>query len=221
MIVDYSILFYRFYRALIAKLPDMDKYFMLKKIHEKLTGVAVDLNRSKFTLAADLGISFRKQIYPKYKKNRVYDAKLKKLYFDVLELFMQNGVNVLMYESLEADDICYLYGQKYQNAIIVSEDSDMDQVTMYGNKLYYPFKNCFYTGDGELSLFLKIMLGCGSDSIPRCVKPGVGKVTLTDLFYDVEKYEYEYVSSFKQLTLNCILCDFKEIDYSQFKFQIP
>jgi len=233
MIADYSILFYRFYYQLIKKSARISATYIGSAINEKLSALNFELlyhsdvnweiNYGKIILAADLGTSFRKKIFPDYKGNRLKkDIKLKKLYFNTLKNLSEiHNYEVFMYYGLEADDICYLYSIKKDNSIVISEDSDMHQVTLYNNtKLYLPFKKMFYSGEPGLSLTKKILLGDKSDNIPRCARPKIGPKKIEQVYYTDNINIDDLIGDHKQFELNTFLCDFSKVDYSQFKFNI-
>lgn len=223
-IIDYSILFYRFWHMLESK-KELDTNSSIEKfIIEKIEGLKFELNCYDVILAADKGMSFRKKFYRSYKGNRLNkDKELKKLYWSVFNNLQSKKV---LCEGLEADDLCYIYAyeqNKNGGVIVVSSDSDMHQVTLLNKvELYCPFKRLFYKGDAYLSLAEKIYLGDAKDNVKRCVGRGCGPKTLRSLYHKYKGRLKEqlidiYGINEKVFQLNKRLLIFNYSTYKQFK----
>ena len=222
-IVDYSIIFYRFYHQMINRDYDINNLHEL--IVDKINGLSLKTGAMDMYLAGDLGASFRQRIYKGYKGNRLEKSKeLKKLYFKGIAE-MSQIYQFYTCRGLEADDICYLFAKKYPGSVVISEDSDMHQVKLLPNtELYLPFSGRFYSGAPTISLWTKVLLGDTSDNIPRCVGGGCGPQSVLSAFnkhtnplgYLKSKYGIDE----KALKRNKRLVIFSENDYSKFKLKL-
>lgn len=220
VIIDYSILFYRFHYK--VKPEELQQC-----IKDKVDMLCFELQDYDVALTVDFGESFRKKLYPQYKANRPDKTAIKKSYYRLLDLLDYKHYYC---DGLEADDLCYILAIEHydKEPIIVSEDQDMHQIIRDDIRLYKPFQKTFYTGDWFADVEEKIFLGDTSDNIPRSAGYGLGPKTFKLI---VEKAESDsdklfdmihlaYPCNINQYDLNVKLIEFnydQYLDYPKFE----
>lgn len=138
----------------------------VQKQISKIVRLISEDNRVVSVVVAVDSKSFRHDIEPFYKSGRVG------LPFDKSEILPYIQYRKIQYEGLEADDIIYLYSEKYNDVIIVSEDKDMYQCVKGTTVLYKYKKNKLLDEsniDWKYELIIKILYGDSSDNIPKVI----------------------------------------------------
>jgi len=159
----------------------------------KIFHIIQKLEPTKVVLAFDTKGSWRYDIYDEYKANRkkvTGKNPLNKEAFmvalnDMIETFQELFTNIytILGAECEGDDIIgvltnYVFTGENEKVIVVSGDTDMNQLTAKPNvRQYNPLKNEFYNViNPELELAIKILSGDSSDNI-KPIKRGVGVKT--------------------------------------------
>jgi DNA polymerase-1 len=162
----------------------------------QLSQLAVRFDYPKFLFAWDSERSYRRDVYPDYKrKDRSPDPKMEKLLgmckpqFHIIRtsvLPLLGFRNIFLQTGLEADDIIAKIVMSYKGEfIIVSSDNDLYQllnkrVRMYDirNKQNYTdenFINEWGVVSPEVWATVKSIAGCDGDKVPGL--PGIGYAT--------------------------------------------
>ncbi len=120
--------------------------------------------------------SWRKDVFPFYKSNRKYDG-LEEYFFHVnnflIELEENFPFKILRLKGLESDDIITIFVLHKNNEINVigSNDSDLYQLMLYPNTIYYNLKQkrLFELSKEEIkeNVLLKLLKGDPGDGIPN------------------------------------------------------
>lgn len=199
ILVDFSNLVYRslFSSVAINKgASTSDQYggLMIHILLQSIEFVKNNYNQyGEVVLCIDSHITWRSDIYPKYKRNRVKDSKINwpefskffaNLLNDLKDCFSYHMFKV---DNVEADDIIYHLAvhNPLENHLIVSEDKDFIQLLKYSNiKLYRPIKKEFVVEkDIDKYVLHHICLGDKSDNIPTIMD----NIKLSDNFIEFLK----------------------------------
>ena len=115
--------------------------------------------------------NFRKAVYPEYKCDRRKSGR-RPLLFDALRTHLCDNFSVVMYPSLEADDVLGILATELDDAVMVSCDKDL--LTVPG-RLYNP-NRCELTetdvATADLRHLAQTLAGDAVDHYPGC--PGIG-----------------------------------------------
>jgi len=172
---------------------------------------------------------WRNEIFPKYKENRVKeDGFMGGPFFKMVyeeDLFLQGGAKmILKHPKLEADD-CIALSVKYLidkypqcHIYIITSDKDYLQLNAHNVDLYnLSYKNIAEkkssTGDSQLDLEIKFIMGDKSDNIPS-VFPKCGPITALKCIEDAEFFKKKMNNNpeyYAQYELNKKLVDFDNI----------
>lgn len=182
ILVDFSNLVYRSLFSSIAinkGASTSDQYggLMLHMLLQSIEFVKNSYNEyGEVVLCIDSPVTWRSDIYPMYKRNRVKDPKID---WQEFSKFFANLLNDLKHcfsyymfrvDNVEADDIIYHLAvhNPQESHLIVSEDKDFIQLLKYPNiKLYRPVKKEFVVSEDVNKYMLHhICLGDKADNIP-------------------------------------------------------
>lgn len=178
--------------------------------------------------------SFRKEIYPEYKAQRKLAKKSYKVYnlkdyvvdvlFNELNICQEYGYKIIKVTGAEGDDViaCSLMNfNDYMCRILFASDHDflqlenVNQFDLRGNKVEQKltFKGEQIVLTPNQVLFMKLILGDGSDGIPG-IGYKIGPVKAYKFYNDKEKFKTflkEHQDAAKQFMLNKKLISFKEM----------
>lgn len=116
------------------------------------------------------GDSFRKELYPTYKQNRV--GMRKPLAFSRVREMAEGTWYCLSKPNLEADDVMGILATKNPECVIVSQDKDMKTVPC---KLYRDGELVTITQEeADYNWMFQTLTGDATDGYPGC--PGIGAV---------------------------------------------
>jgi len=167
---DLSIFIYGHYHVQVGKLKrELDCKDLANKIENQIMNIAMQFQESNIVksivLCAD-SRSFRNDIWMGYKMGR------KSLPFDKQEVIQYLTLKVLQWDGLEADDLMYIYADKYPHTVMVTEDKDMLQAVK-DETLMYKYKSGKLLAaddvDYKFEALKKVLYGCPSDSIPEAI----------------------------------------------------
>lgn len=149
-------------------------------------------------LALDSPDIFRKDFLSSYKSNRT-----EKKNFDKGEIhnILMDKFYCIEYNHLEADDIAYIYCQKYPETVLVSNDNDYLLMLGGGRKLYKYRQDKFIQLDDKQLLaeqLLKVMDGCDGDCIPKSKLKRIGKSFVSKF---IDKYGLNLIQSLMRMKL--------------------
>jgi len=186
LLIDYNNLFYRiFYKVLYSegKTKKIDYVALEKDIKESILNSILLLSSKfksdKIICAVDTDTNWREGTFDGYKGTRSktddIDWKTVLGWLDThTEIFKGLGIQKLMIDDCEADDIIAIISKHdKENIIIVSNDDDFSQLLVFDNvKLYQPNKQQFKERtDISKNLIYKIILGDRGDGIPNIKNP--------------------------------------------------
>lgn len=180
VLVDASQLTYACSSVLHTKgLPDKLEDLVIRSIDKQIFDVTKGSQEYLPIVVFDSRPSFRLQIYPQYKGNRP-NAPID---WGIIEASISEHYLHVKHPLLEADDLIYLISKICfsfgSHSIIVSSDSDMQQVVDMCNSLQYcPRKKDYISYPTQYDWINKVFLGDVSDNIPRILPKGVGPKTL-------------------------------------------
>lgn len=192
LIFDGNNLVYRtLHTAIYQSREDNDKFYFWRHIFmNSLLTTIHKFQPNKVVVAFDARRSWRYNIFPEYKNKRKLSRSKSFVDFDkfypILNSFKEDfektftPIHVVEVESAEADDvIAVLVKDKFSknDIIIVSSDTDMNQLLMYDNiKQFDPIKKKMINVLNPIkSLDVKILAGDTGDCIPP-IRKGIGKV---------------------------------------------
>ena len=200
-----------------------------KTFIEKLKEIPKKLKLKDFKLFASLDCPrkdiWRNSLFDKYKENRKYDDTFMggpffKLGKDILK---ELNIPILYHKHLEADDCnaltCrYITSQiKDSNVFIIANDMDYLQLASENVKIInLKYKDLTtskkWSGDAEMDLFCKIVIGDKSDDIPPLFKK-CGPKTAIKYFNDRDSFnkQLKIEDAYERYEKNKKLVDFKEI----------
>ena len=182
LILDGSNLMQRAYWASTTMQEHLDPPFIFLRM---LQSYVKQFKPTEIIACWDLrsGINERKQEFSEYKAQRQYQDDVYKRFGLLKEITGYLGVKHIFPLNREADDIIYwLATQKSYNAVVVSQDSDIQQIVNEypGVKVYDPAKKQFIDTDylqkkygvmrGKELLAWKTIKGDKADNVP-----GIGK----------------------------------------------
>lgn len=182
LILDGSNVMQRAYWASTTTNTHMDPPFLFLRM---LQSYVKQFKPTEIIACWDLrsGVNERKQEFGEYKSQRTYQGEVYKRFSLLKEITEYLGVRHMFPLNREADDIIYyLATQKSISAIVVSQDSDIQQIVEEypGVKVYDPAKKRFITPEflekkygvkrGKELLAWKTIKGDKADNIP-----GIGK----------------------------------------------
>lgn len=213
IVFDTSILLHSHYHVLKKQFDKVNPDEFYKRIMSTVDATLFELTRKKLsigelTFCVD-SRSFRYDIFPNYKGSRPDKKDLENL-FDIMIERLSKKFTCIKNDKLEADDIAYLFSRKHDNCILVSEDNDYLQMIDKSRNvfMYKPFKRKLIQDcDNYYESLEKLLLGCSSDSIPKCLVGRVGKKILKthyDSVIDEENIFKSLIESLSQknITLN-------------------
>jgi 5'-3' exonuclease len=214
-----SIFVDKFKKLFVENLELIPKKLKINKKSKPILIVGKDCKRENI---------WRKELFPKYKDNRVYDNFKGGPFFRMAyeeELFQQGGAQaILKHSRLEADD-CIAISVKYLltkypecQIYIITSDKDYLQLSAPNVHLYnLAFKNIVEnkssTGNPEDDVQIKIIMGDTSDNIPS-VFPKCGFKTAQKCIQDPEfftKKMSQNAEYYAQLELNKKIIHFDNI----------
>ena len=180
VLVDASQLTYACSNVIATKgLTDNLEDLVVRSIDKQIFDVTQGSQDYLPIIVFDSRPSFRLQIYPHYKGNRPQVS----IDWSLIEKNISEHYLHLKYPLLEADDLIYLVSKvvlaAYSRTIIISSDSDMQQVVDKCNsEQYCPRTRKYKQYDSKYLWEDKVFLGDVSDNIPRILPKGVGPKTL-------------------------------------------
>lgn len=192
LIFDFYNIMYRSVFATVAESPEDNETFYLTRhnVLASIFGTIIKLNPANVIFAIDSKNSWRYQVYPEYKQNRKerdtfvdIDLMLTVMneFVDDMKTLFSNMMFVKV-PKCEGDDIIGVLAHKiisaHTDVIIVSSDSDMNQLLALPNVRQYSPKNKEFVNCINPKAFLeaKIIAGDTSDNI-KGIKPRVGPKT--------------------------------------------
>jgi len=235
-------IFYRYYALIgwwkLAKPDDVlgdpfeNEEFVekfIKTFKDKLNEIPKKLKIKNYNIYAALdcprGKIWRNSLYNKYKENRVYDDSfMGGPFFELgINLLKELKIPILKHPKLEADD-CNALFTKYikfkepdSKIYIIANDMDYLQINCEQvNIINLKYKNISeskkWTGNCELDLFCKIVIGDKSDDIPPLFKK-CGPKTAINYFNNKEEFvkKLQKENVYDQYLRNKKLVDFNEI----------
>jgi 5'-3' exonuclease len=172
---------------------------------------------------------WRNEFYKEYKATRINDVVKVGAgpFFNIAydeNLFIENGINHILYHNrLEADD-CIALATKYilnkypeSNINIITSDKDYLQLVEPRVKLFnLSFQNLAElkssNNNPDYDLFCKIVMGDNSDNI-KSIFPKCGPITALKYYHNKELFQNKlvYHNAFDAYELNRKLIDFNEI----------
>lgn len=130
----------------------------------------------KVIIVGDCGLSWRKEIYPAYKANRVKDTRDWEEIGTILHTLkdcVKQKLPFLEYETLEADDIIGWFARETKKPLLIIS-SDQDFLQLQTNELVKQYSTIqgkwITTKDPREALLEKILRGDSSDNIPSITK---------------------------------------------------
>lgn len=196
IIVDYSNVMHRCIHASESVLQNLMKSMddfstddnSIYKIYKRLVFVEIMSFVEKFSpdriiIAIDSKNVWRKSIYPEYKAHRQKQRDDSAIDFDeffpIANAYLEELKTLLssfyfiQVDKTEADDIIAILARKFEknneDVVVVSTDSDLDQLCSSNISRYSPTKREFINvDDPKKELALKLIYGdSGSDNIPN------------------------------------------------------
>lgn len=182
LILDGSNLMQRAYWAASTTTGHMDPPFLFLRM---LQSYVKQFNPNQIIACWDLrsGVNERKQEFGNYKSQRTYQGDVYKRFSLLKEITEYLGIRHMFPLNREADDIIYyLATQKSVSAVVVSQDSDIQQIVEEypGIRVYDPAKKQFIDSAflekkygvkrGKELLAWKVIKGDKADNVP-----GIGK----------------------------------------------
>jgi len=196
IVFDTSILIHRNYHSLKKKTKNITANMLYNRIVESIASTLLRVSSNhKFIIGHTVmcldSDSFRYQIYPGYKagRNKNRSGQLSRLLPQIYEK-LEEEYDCIKHDGLEADDLCYLFSEKYGNCVLISEDGDFLQMANLKNKVfvYQPFKRrLMEDSDRYFEALEKLLIGCTSDKIPKAYT-GVLGVTKLKKYYEEAKH---------------------------------
>jgi 5'-3' exonuclease len=209
----------KFKKIFIENLQQIPKKLNIDKNISPILFVGKDCKRENI---------WRNEFFPQYKANRIHDGFMGGPFFKMAyeeELFCKGGAKSILYhEKLEADD-CIAISVKHLlkkypecNIYIITSDRDYLQLNSHNVHLYnLAFKNIAEnkssTGNAEIDLEIKIIMGDISDNIPS-VFPKCGPKTAQKCVADPEYFKKKMANNsdyYKQYELNKKIVNFNNI----------
>jgi 5'-3' exonuclease len=203
----------KFKKTFVAKLKEIPKRLKIKE-YKLLAGL--DCPREDI---------WRNSYYEKYKENRIYDDTFMGGPFFKLgkNILKELDIPMLYHNKLEADD-CNALTCKYilsqnPNALIYIIANDMDYLQLASDKvkiINLKYKDLTtskkWSGNAELDLFCKIIIGDKSDDIPQIFKK-CGLKTAIKYFENKELFHKQLKdeNAYEKYNKNKKLIDFNEI----------
>lgn len=200
-----------------------------KTFTEKLKEIPKKLKVKEYKLLAGLDCPrqdiWRNNFYEKYKVNRVYDDTFMGGPFFELgkNILKELDIPILYHNKLEADDCnaltCkYILSQNKDNLVyIIANDMDYLQLASDNVKIInLQYKDLTtskkWSGNAELDLFCKIVIGDKSDDIPPIFKK-CGPKTAIKYFNNQEQFhkQLKEENAYEKYNKNKKLIDFNEI----------
>lgn len=197
LLVDYLNLSFRFKHAGVFDFGE--------EILSTMRSLARSYKCGRIIVAADKGASsYRRGIYPEYKGNRVKEDQTEKEkqdfiefiqgYEEALALAEEEGLTVLRYKGVEADDIiAYIAKHRdklgFNNIWIVSSDKDLDLLLTdkihrwsYVTRKDYTLADWHYDFSQEDYIGYKCLVGDTGDNVPGVA--GIGPKRATTLLQE-------------------------------------
>tara|TARA_A100001011_G_scaffold400267_1_gene513676 strand:+ start:2145 stop:2936 length:792 start_codon:yes stop_codon:yes gene_type:complete len=200
-----------------------------KTFTEKLKEIPKKLKVKEYKLLAGLDCPrqdiWRNNFYEKYKENRVYDDTfMGGPFFELGKKILEElKIPILYHNKLEADDCnaltCkYILSQNPDNLVyIIANDMDYLQLACDRVKIInLQYKDLTtskkWSGNAELDLFCKIVIGDKSDDIPPIFKR-CGPKTAIKCFNNPEEFHklLKEENAYEKYNKNKTLIDFNEI----------
>lgn len=192
LIFDAHNLAYRtLFSAIFTNQEDNNKFYFWRYLFlNSLFTTIQEFNPNKVILAYDSKPSWRYKVYSDYKANRK-EARERTIidfdkFFPIFDVFREQIKNTftkiytLNVENSEADDIIAILCRdvfKDDDCVIISSDSDINQLITSRIRQYDPIKKKFVECiNPKKNLDIKILTGDKSDNIPP-VKKKIGIVT--------------------------------------------
>lgn len=211
--IENKIFVEKFKKTFIEKLKEIPKRLKIKDY--KLVA-ALDCPRENI---------WRHTLYEKYKENRVYDDTFMGGPFFKLgkDIIKELNIPILYHDKLEADDCnalaCKYIQSEYLNSKIYIIANDMDYLQLSSDNIKIinlQYKDIStskkWSGNAELDLFCKIVIGDKSDDIPPIFKKCGPKTAIK--YYenkDLFDKQLEKENAYEKYEKNKKLIDFNEI----------
>lgn len=230
--IDVSIFIYANYHIVkkFADKIDYDKFSskLIAQFENLILKVSKDYPVQQVLLCVD-SHNFRKDIYPDYKGTREDNKEITMLKEQVVLRLLENkDWNVVRHLGLEADDLLYLIGKKYDRTVIVSNDNDC-KLMLRKDVVFYKYRDeQFIEFDEEVvkkEKYHKTLFGDAGDSVPRLAPKGKGDKSFNALF---KKYKHLKQSEFYDMVceewgidmsgivLNMYLCNYNTVVYKKY-----
>ena len=200
-----------------------------KTFIEKLKEIPKKLKLKQYKLFASLDCPrkniWRNSFYEKYKENRIYDDTFMGGPFFELgkNLLEELKIPILYHNKLEADDCnaltCKYILYKNKDNLVYIIANDMDYLQLASDKvkiINLQYKDLTtskkWSGNAELDLFCKIVIGDKSDDIPPIFKK-CGPKTAIKYFNNQEQFhkQLKEENAYERYYKNKKLIDFNEI----------
>lgn len=203
LLIDSSYFLYRSITTKVKLSHNELKTTMYFLLLNSIKSMVKELKPNKLILLWDSKHSYRKKIYPEYKRKKPIENKrisnqileVKKEYSNVMKTMKNLGFACYRRVFYEADDLFAMYINQYPNEkiIIASRDEDLFQLLIDGRVTIYEPKNKkiitekSFTKEYKITpkqwILYKMINGCESDNVKGI--PGIGPVTTLKYLQEV------------------------------------
>lgn len=200
LVIDLSIFIHANYYIVSKFAEVIDEKLFMSKIVDQLNNIVFDIQKTypigDIVVCIDSN-NFRVDYYPEYKAGR--NVKLKPQLSDLKEYcaeHISDHFECIRENGLEADDLMYLYSNKYKPCIIASNDNDC-KLMITENVIFYKYREKQYFEYSKESIdwykYHKVLFGDAGDNVPRLMPKGHGGQWMTKM---MKKHGHKKQSEF-------------------------
>lgn len=234
IIYDLSIFIHAnyFIQKKILKGKPIDEHKFLKKVASQVNNIHLDIGKKyqlDYPVIAVDSKNFRKENFSEYKGTRdnTHHIQLSALKSFCAE-FISDYHESIRIPGLEADDIMYLYANKYKPSIIVSNDNDC-KLAMNEGVIFYQYgkKEYHYYNIESFKWYKyhKVLFGDFGDNVSRLVPTGNSSKWFSEFLQEnmelsqsefYKKVSFEMNIPMKDIIKNIHLTNYSEKIYKKY-----